>query len=907
MVLPAALAPWSCRASSVVLAQDPTTDPRPGQDPRPGAPQAQAPGDVQGPPPPPRVELPQGPPPPRQPVQGEVQYDERVRQLEGRIVRSIRFELVDAQGRTTPMAEDAADSVVRSLGTRTGQPLELRKITLDTSNLWSERRLATRALVQEDGDQVIVTFRVDQEVQVYERVEFRGLRQFSRTEVEELLGLYADRQVTSTEAVALRNVLVARYRRDGFAFCSVDLREQEPEGGAPGDRPRRVLTFHVDEGPKVKVRAIQFRGNTTYPALPVLGLLGAGDYLLRDAHLQSDPAWGFSGGAPYSREILEEDLDRLRLFYRSRGFLDATVDLGDVRFAPDCTSVDLDILVVEGIRYRITDVKLVHVDDTGKPADPGGVLYPVEEVAKVLKLQPGEYYDHDKIRRDWQAIQDFYGRRGHPARSFPGMQQIPGAMRVGWPPRERYSGVGEVQLSFEIVEGTPKVLRDVVIRGNQFTRDHVIRRRVRAMPGQRIDMADVNRSIRNLEMTRYFQDPVTMQGPRFEFLRVDDTERPDDLDLAIDVKDGQTGELRWGIGISTGQGAQASFTFNKRNFDLFKPPSSWNPFTAIGEIIDSSAFHGGGQQLDLLLAPGTEQSQFQVTYQHPDLFGQHFDTWELRTSGLRLIQRRREGYTIDTLGANVGISRNLSDEFGLGVSFRQESVTVKDIAIDAPSNAWDAQGQTELRGPRLSARYRDYDDLRRPRSGVEITASAEMLGGFWGGEENMWKLTQTSAAYLPLLQNERGHKTVLFLNYFFGWANEFRNTDDVFLKERFFMGGANLRGFDFRGAGPSQFGRAYGGEAVFTASAEISFPLVATRLEREVRDRELLRGVVFTDIGFLGLGIDDPTFRELRGASGFGIRIEVPVLEIPIAIDLGWPWRYEETDDRQVIYFSIAR
>jgi outer membrane protein insertion porin family len=121
------------------------------------------------------------------------------------------------------------------------------------------------------------------------------------------------------------------------------------------------------------------------------------------------------------------------------------------------------------------------------------------------------------------------------------------------------------------------------------------------------------------------------------------------------------------------------------------------------------------------------------------------------------------------------------------------------------------------------------------------------------------------------------------------------------------MGGANLRGFDYRRAGPSQFGRPFGGEAIYTATAEIYVPLVATRLDGEVRDRELLRGVVFTDIGLLGLSIDDPTFRELRGSWGVGLRIEVPVLELPIALDVGWPWAYEETDDRRQFYFSIAR
>jgi outer membrane protein assembly factor BamA len=56
----------------------------------------------------------------------------------------------------------------------------------------------------------------------------------------------------------------------------------------------------------------------------------------------------------------------------------------------------------------------------------------------------------------------------------------------------------------------------------------------------------------------------------------------------------------------------------------------------------------------------------------------------------------------------------------------------------------------------------------------------------------------------------------------------------------------------------------------------------------------------------LGLSIDDPTFSEPRLSVGFGVRIQIPYLQLPISLDLGWPLIYEETDDRRVLYFSIS-
>ena len=107
--------------------------------------------------------------------------------------------------------------------------------------------------------------------------------------------------------------------------------------------------------------------------------------------------------------------------------------------------------------------------------------------------------------------------------------------------------------------------------------------------------------------------------------------------------------------------------------------------------------------------------------------------------------------------------------------------------------------------------------------------------------------------------------------------------------------------------GPSQFDRPLGGDAIYASTLELSYPLVSTRLEHNIRDREVLRGVVFLDGGLLGLSITDPTFREVRLSYGVGVRIDVPVLDIPIAIDFGWPILFEETDHRQQLFFTLAR
>jgi outer membrane protein insertion porin family len=883
-------------ATTAVLAQEPDVVPE-RQDP-PVQPQP-----VQ--PPPVRVDQAQGP---------DVFLDEAVRRMQKLTVRTIQVERRATDGSQQPVDASSAESFVRTLLTRVGQPFEARKVRTDCENLWNERRIVASAYGLEVDGEIVVKFVIEREVEIYEGVEFVGLVSLDRFTVDSLLGLTPDRQVTRTEAEAMRKVLLSRYRRDGFAFCSIELGERpaseretvaDPGAAASGVRVRDLVRFLIDEGPKVTVASIRFVGNVSFAASPHFGVFGTGNYLLRDSHIQSDPPGFLGGSEPYSRERLEEDIDRLRLFYRSRGFLDATVDIADVRFTADRTAVDIVVVVVEGPRYRIEGLRVEHVDSAGRPlaTEP---LYSAAEVQAECKVVPGDFYDHDRLQLDWLAIQDFYGRRGHPPRSFPGMTNEPEACRVMLP-REIYGLEPKVQIVFQVFEGQPKKLRDVVIRGNRFTRDKVIRRRVRVLPGDRIDMYQVNRALRSIEQTRFFQNPLTLKVPELRLEPVPG--QPELVDIGIDVEDGATGELRWGVSIGAGTGSTAYLSYNKRNFDLWNPPSSFNPGTAIEEILDNRAFHGGGQNLGLLLAPGSRQSQFQLTFVEPDLFVQHFDTYELRWSGQRRIRRLPDGYTSDTLGTELGISRNFTENFNAGIFVRQDSVEIDDLAANASALAFDAEGKTELRGGRLSARYRDLDDPLRPTSGFEVSLSGEMLGGFFGAEENLTKIQHSAHVYVPLMENEMGHRTVLHLEQAFGWAEAFGSSDDVFLTERFYMGGFNLRGLDYRRAGPSQFGRPIGGEAIYTASIEVSLPLVATRSEGDVRDRELLRGVLFTDFGLLGLSIDDPSFGELRASSGFGIRIDLPVpgLEIPIALDFGWPWRFEESDTRRYFYWTFGR
>lgn len=137
------------------------------------------------------------------------------------------------------------------------------------------------------------------------------------------------------------------------------------------------------------------------------------------------------------------------------------------------------------------------------------------------------------------------------------------------------------------------------------------------------------------------------------------------------------------------------------------------------------------------------------------------------------------------------------------------------------------------------------------------------------------------------------------------YADAFGSSDFVFPPERFYMGGSSLRGFKQREAGPSQFDNPVGGEARLLSTLEYQFPLISTRMPQQTWETEILRGVVFSDFGMLGLDIQDSTFSEPRLTVGFGLRVHLPVLQVPIQLDLAWPILSEDTDSEEQFFFAI--
>ncbi|MCB9881668.1 MAG: BamA/TamA family outer membrane protein [Planctomycetes bacterium] len=795
--------------------------------------------------------------------------------------------------------------VLAELRTRAGSRLNARAVREDLAFLWSRFKLQCRVFVERSertdaNAGVKVRFEVIKEFFLFDRMTFSGMKKFKvdktsgRADLLRRLGVDEIERMTELTGQSLARRLEDIYRQEGYPNVRVDLRP---------DLAKSTLEFVVDEGEYCAVTRIDFVGNESFPAGEAW-FSSFGWNLLGSAEIKSAPSHSWFSTSPYSRKIVEEDLNRLRLFYRDQGFKDAVVELTRVHFNRDFTGVELGIRIIEGRRYRFGKVA-VRVD--GYPRGSQSRFKP-DELLEEMKLREGQIYSKTAIDEDVLRLVRFYGRKGYPSSAEHRGLDTATSLEVATPIEVVNDADGVVDVVFQINEGTQKRLREISIVGNDGTRDAVIRRELSVFPGDVLDSVELAKSRDRLLGLQYFGDRATGDAG-VDITLAPVPGEPDLLDLEVAVREGSTGQFLWGAGISSNNGPFANIQYRKSNFDWRRPPSGWSPIGWLGDIIENEAFHGGGQTFAIDVSPGTQLSQASISFYEPDVFGKHLDTIGFGIDGFTRL-RAFESYDENKVGLALRLDKRIGRNVRVGMRYRDELIKIRDIVADAPRIIWLAEGKTGLRGIGANIAVTDLDRQLQPRSGYDVSFGATLAPEWLDSEARFYMLQANGAAFLPLHIDVRNRAHVLTIRNQLSYGEAIQGNEDLYLSERLFLGGDNsLRGFRFRGVGPTQFGRPTGGSAKANGSFEYGFPIpgASTKLQGSLDETEILRGALFVDWGMLGNGFHDPLFDQVRVSAGFGLKIQIPGFgQVPIALYFGVPILRQETDRTRVFSFTMA-
>jgi outer membrane protein insertion porin family len=299
----------------------------------------------------------------------------------------------------------------------------------------------------------------------------------------------------------------------------------------PIERNRVNLSFSISEGDVAKIKEIHVVGSKAFTESRLLDLFDqdTGGWL----------SW-YTKSNRYSRTKLNADIESLRSFYLTQGYLEFKVDSTQVAISPDKQGMSITINVTEGDRFVVSRIKLA-----------GNYLGKDEEFQSLITIKAGEAYNADQVAQTTKAFSDYYGNFGYAFGRTEAKTEIDRATNqveitlVGDPSRRAY-------------------VRRINVAGNDRTRDEVIRREFRQLEASWYDGEKIRNSRNRVDRLGYFKE-VTM-----ETQEVPGTQ--DQVDLTVNIVEKPTGSISLGAGISSADGL--GFTFGFRQDNAFGSGSS---------------------------------------------------------------------------------------------------------------------------------------------------------------------------------------------------------------------------------------------------------------------------------------------------------------------------------------------
>jgi len=717
---------------------------------------------------------------------------------------------------------EGADSmlVVRTAGIARGEaftPAGLQSALADAIRrihglgLFRQVRADTSML----ADGVRIVFRVTEYPRLA-RLKFSGNRRVKLKDLETRTKARPGEVLTDRRLFEWQREVLDLYKERGFLLVTV-----EADSSPPDTAGRIEVTLRIEEGDQVRIRRLDFSGNEAFTASQIgINLTNRPKTWYRKAQLIED-------------EFIK-DLDRIVQFYKRNGHLDARVL--DYEMSFDAGWVSITVFIEEGPRYHF-----------GRVTIRGDSVIARSDLEAVTgRLREGTVYNTDLAQAALAGIHGLYSEEGYIYAQVQPTEQLRG---------------DTVDISYDIIENDPALVRLVRIEGNEQTHDKVIRREVSSLPGYRFRRSEIIRSQRDIFNLGFFEDV------QLDHRRADEEGT---IDLIYRVKEkGFFGTIGAGITYSGPDGITGYLELQQPN--LF----------------------GRGQRANIKLERGGKLTNIALGFTEPWLF----DTPTSAGADVSYLTRKYAYYDRQELGGGVSFSRPVPLDYTrayLGLRVNDAYVPPGSIAKDYdpdPDSPYDVRRDTVHRTafvPSLTLTRDSRDYIFNPLSGSAITYGIATSVG----DIRYHRHTLDAAHYFPLFW-----KFGLMGRFRFGYIDGFSARDTVPLPDRFYAGGTGpdgVRGYGDRSIGPYQGGYAIGGKALALFSTEFKL-----RLSRE------LSFIAFGDAGNTWNDIGRVNLSDLKRGAGVGVRIEIPMLGL-LGFDFGYGFD-REGGGRWEPHFQVGR
>jgi outer membrane protein insertion porin family len=555
----------------------------------------------------------------------------------------------------------------------------------------------------------------------------------------------------------VKSVIQELYSEKGYAYPEINT-VMEP---LPAGEKLINLTFLVNPGPKVQIREIVFEGNEAFS-----------DRKLRGRLKENKPKGWLSfitSGGTYYEAKFADDAELVQDFYNNEGYTQARIGSPQVEVLEDSKDGDerwirLTIPVDEGQRYRIGNFNIE-----------GNTALKTEGIRPMFKIEEGDYYSIQKIRKGFEKVQEVYGMLGFYQfapdlrLSFRGIDPKTGEPVGPEPPPPI------VDVTVVMVEGKQFFVNRITFTGNSTTHDNVIRREMRVWEGGIFNSTALKESIRRLNQLGYFQ-PLEGTGEEIQITPTPGKENS--VDVKLKFQEQNRNQLSFGAGVSQFDGFFGQLSFQTSNF------------------------LGRGETFGVSLQKGSQARQYQVSFSEPYLFDRPI------TIGTDVFARQfifPLQFTQDTVGGNFVVGLPLADYTRLYTGYSYEQIKVLDVnplylgttnPILKESLLLDLGGRRTVSKISPSLVFNTVNLPIFPTDGERLTASFDLAG--LGGNTFYWQSRLEGIFYHPL-----NNRLSIGLRAESQYVRPYGRTETLPIFEKFFLGGEySVRGFDIRSIGP---------------------------------------------------------------------------------------------------------
>ncbi|MEM8908141.1 MAG: outer membrane protein assembly factor BamA, partial [Bacteroidota bacterium] len=504
--------------------------------------------------------------------------------------------------------------------------------------LWKLRLFTDVQILKEKSvGEIIFLEIVVQERPRYIRHSFKGVKKSKHDDLNRIINkhLLKGNIVTENAKVNAKTGIEGFYKEKGYLDATVEVYELEDEKNINAVR----LIFKVDKKDRVKIKDIRFSGNE---------------------HIKSKKLRKLMKGTRRKRKIFasskliqadyRQDKKSIIQYYNTIGFRDARIIKDSVWRETD-GNLQIHMTINEGQRYFFRNI-------TWK----GNAIYDDATLAGVLGIQKGDVFNQELLETRLSFSLD--------GRDISTLYLDNGYLFFRVDPVETAIVNDSIDLEIRIQEGPQATIDKVIVRGNDRTHEHVIRRELRTKPGAKFSRSDIIRSQREIINLGFFNP---------ESLQINTPVNPQrgtvDIEYIVEEKPADQLELSAGwAGAGQGVVGTLGVTFNNFSLRNMFNKSAWSPLP-----------QGDGQRLSLRAqTSGSTYQSYNISFTEPWLGGKK--PTSLNVSGF--FNRLTNGYSessplferFNILGLTVGLGTRLKfpdDNFVYNLSLNFQKLDLR--------------------------------------------------------------------------------------------------------------------------------------------------------------------------------------------------------------------------------------